>query len=165
MITDVTQVFPNNVVTILANRISELDADLVVLKRPLRKNDPNQCVGIIGMNWMPENDSFEMRGLPSAHRSEPTLGCYLIGIQAFVRDGDEERGLATHSVLSKMIRTMLYRNEDLRLDFAALSVSMGGSIERSQRWGVRTQRFMSNEISGAFLYLSTIEFFFDTETV
>jgi hypothetical protein len=60
---------------------------------------------------------------------------------------------------------MLYRDEDLRLDFAPLSVSMGSSTERIQRWGIKTQRFMSNEIAGAYLYLSTIEFFFDTETV
>lgn len=165
MIDSTTAVFPNNVVTVLANHIQLLDSDLAVLRRPLRKGDPNQSVGVVGMAWMPEEDSYELRGPPGAGRSEPTCGRYNIAIQAFVRDADEERGLAAHSVLSKMIRTMLYRDEDLRLDFATLSVQMNGSTERAQRWGIRTQRFMSNEISGAFLHLSTIEFFFETETV
>lgn len=165
MITDATVVFPNNVVNILATHIQTLDADLAIVRRPPRTADPNQTVGVVAMQWTPREDSYELRGPPGVGRSEPTLGRYTVAVQAFVRDADEERGLAVHSVLSKMIRAMLYRDEDLRIDFAALSVQMNGSTERFQRWGVTTQRFMSRELTGAFLYLSTIECFFETETV
>ena len=98
-------------------------------------------------------------------RHEPTLQQYLITVQAFVKDMDEERGLATHSVLSKMIRSMLYRDDPLRVALGSLSVTTDNSIERTQRWGIRQQRYFSNELSGSWLYLSTLEFWLETETV
>jgi hypothetical protein len=78
---------------------------------------------------------------------------------------DEERGLATHSVLSKMVRSMLYRDDALRVGLLALSVVMNGSTERTKRYGVNRQNFVSNELSGSWLYLSTLEFQLETETV
>jgi hypothetical protein len=112
---------------------------------------------------MPDDDSFEMRGLPSGIH-EPSLSSYLIGIQAFVKDGDEERGAAVHGTLSKLVRTMLVNDATLRVGLRSLSVTTSGITERTQRFGVRTQRYLSNELSGSWLYLSTIEFWLETET-
>jgi hypothetical protein len=157
-------VFPNNVVELVTSRTKMLDADLFVIKRPLRESDPNQSVGIFAAQWLPEEQSYEVIGAPQGHH-EPTLQQYFTTVQAFVKDMDEERGLATHSVLSKMIRSMLYRDEPLRVALGALSVTTDGSIERTQRWGIRQQRYFSNELSGSWLYLSTLEFWLETETV
>lgn len=164
MITATEPVFPNNAVDLIATRCGLLDADLWITKRPLRESDPVQSIGVFGSQWNPAEDSYEMRGgAPSTH--EPTLSSYLIGVQAFVKDMDEEKGLATHSVLSKMIRAMLYRDAPLRLGLRSLSVVMDGSTERTQRFGIRTQRYLSNELQGSWLYLSTLEFWLETETV
>lgn len=138
-----------------------LDEQLAVFKRPLRSSDPVQCVGIIPVQWTPDPDSTEMMGQQSYG---PTIGEYVIGIQAFVKDMDEERGLATHSVLSKMIRSMLYRDTVLRVGLGSLSVTMNDSTERAKRWGIRRQGYVNNEISGSFHYLSTLEFWLETET-
>lgn len=165
MITSTVSVFPNNIVDSLYSAISDLDSDLRGYKRPLRASDPAQSFGIFGQQWQPNNDSFEMRGAYSPGPTEPTLGKYLVAIQAFVKDTDEERGLATHSVLSKMIRDMLYRDADLRVELAALTVATTLSAERTQRFGISAQRYFSNEIAGDFLYLSTIEFWLETETI
>lgn len=168
MITADTPVFPNNAVDLIAERAAFLDPDSVdkitILRRPLRESDPVQSIGVFGSQWFPDEESLEMRSIPSGVQ-EPTLQSYLIAIQAFVKDMDEERGLATHSVLSKMIRSMLYRDEELRLRLRALTVTMQGSTERMMRWGIRSQRFLSNELSGSWLYLSTLEFWIETETV
>lgn len=163
-ITSSAIVFPNNIVDLVAARIPSLDSDLHVAKRPLRKSDPNQSVGIHAAQWLPEEDSYEMRGAPVGTH-EPTLQRYLVSVQAFVKDMDEENGLAVHSVLSKMIRSMLYRDAPLRVGLSALSVTMSGSTERTQRWGIRQQRYFSNELQGSFLYLSTLEFWLETETI
>ncbi len=163
-ISNTTVVFPNNAVDLIDTRAQLLDADLFCIKRPLRESDPNQSVGVFPSYWTPDEDSYEMRGIPSPGRSEPTLSQYLIMVQAFVKDMDEERGLATHSVLSKMIRSMLYRDAPLRVGLAALTVTMNGSTEKTKRWGIRTQRYFSNELSGSWLYLSTLEFWLETET-
>lgn len=154
-------VFPNNVVNLVQVHTKLLDPELTVLRRPLRSSDPVQCAGVTAVTWDPDEGSTEMRGAGSLG---PTLSTYILGIQAFIKDMDEERGLATHSVLSKMIRSMLYRDAALRLGLSTLSSTTDGITERTQRWGIRTQRYVSNEIDGSFLYLSTLEFWLETET-
>lgn len=160
-IDETTPVFPNNIVSTVADHIPLLDADITVVKRPLRRTDPSQSVGVFGTLWAPDPESFEMGSIGGVH--EATVQTYLVSVQAFVTDFDEERGLATSSVLSTMVRTMLSRNADLRVALRALSVIMEGSAERTRRFEVRTQRFNSNEIDGNYLYLSTLEFWLETE--
>lgn len=163
MITETTPVFPNNVVLLVQDRIPDaVDPDLRVFRRPLRESDPSQSVGIVAAQWLPDEESMEIRGT-GFH--QPTLETYLITVQAFVKDFDEERGLATHSVLSEMIRSMLYRDAPLRVGLSALATSVQGVTKRTRRWGIRQQRYFSNEIEGNFLYLSTLEFWLETETL
>lgn len=163
MISADMQVFPYNAVDVMAWRLGTIDPDVFVTKRPLRESDPIQSIGVFASQWMPDDDSYEMRGLPGGIH-EPSLATYLIGIQAFVKDADEERGAATHGTLTKLVRTMLYRDPSLRVGLRELSVDMSGSQERTTKFGVRTQRYLSNELSGSWLYLSTIEFGLETET-
>lgn len=156
--------FPNNAVSILQTRCKLIDSDLFVIRRPLRESDPTQSIGVFASAWEPDEESYEMRGSPQGP-SEPTLQTYRIAVQAFVKDMDEERGLATHATLSKMIRSMLYRDDPLRVALSALSATMDDSTERTKRWGIRQTRYFSNEIEGNFLYLSVLEFWLETETV
>lgn len=162
MITADEPVFPMNAVQLIAMRIDALDPDLRVFQRPLRTSDPVQSVAVLGVQVTPDDNTAEIIGRANA---APPVSQYVIGIQAFVKDMDEERGLAAHSVLSKMIRSMLDRDTPLRVGLGSLVVNDPyGGTERAQRWGVRTQRFMSNELDGAFLHLSTLEFWLETET-
>lgn len=157
--------FPANIVKLITDRVKPvIDEDLAVFKRPLRNSDPNQSVGAFPVIWTPDMESLEMRGGPFPRSSEPTLQQYTINIQAFIKDTDEQRGLNVHSILAKRVRTMLYRDDPIRVGLASLSSASGGSTERAKRWGVRTQRFISDEIEGSWLYLSTLEFWLETET-
>lgn len=156
--------FPNNCVSLFSSRFGMMDPDLYVCKRPLRSTDPPQSIGVFASVWAPDEDSYEMKGAPPGI-SEPTLQRYIITIQAFVKDMEEERGFSAHSILSKMIRTMLYRDEPLRVGLRLLSASMMDSVERLQRINILTQRFNSNELSGNWLYLSTLEVLVETETI
>lgn len=166
MISEVIPVFPNNAVDIIATRALELidPPDLYVVKRPLRKSDPNETLGVYAAFWNPVEDSYEMRG-GNPTSSEPTLQRYMVFLEAFIKDMDEERGLAKHSVFSKLVRAMLYRDAPLLVSLRTLSSTVNGSTERTQRLGIRTQRYSSNELDGAFLFLSVIEFWLETETV
>lgn len=160
----VSLVFPELAVELIRDRVLMIDPDptqpITVVRRPLRTSDPVQCIGVFGATWTPDVTSHEMRG-----HNEPTLGVYTIAVQVKVEDMDEERGLKLHSTMSKHVRAMLYRDAVLRVGLAALSVTMSGSTERAKRWGVRTQRYLSNELEGSFLHLSTLEFWLETETV
>jgi hypothetical protein len=154
-------IFPNNVVELTAMAMQRIDTDLTVVRRPLRSSDPQQSVGVHAQLWTPDEESYEMIGALSR---EPTMQQYLIAVQAFVKHGDEEVGLATHSALSNYVRSVLYRDADLRVALQGLSVKyLNGTLETLKRWGIRTQRYFSNEIDAQWLYLSTLEFWIETE--
>ena len=130
MIDATTPAFPNNVIAILADRLGTIDPqDTTILKRPLRHTDPNQSIGLFGALWTPEQDTLEMGHFPAG---EPTLGVYQLGIQFFIKDGDEERGLAAHSVFTTLGRRVLYRDQQLRVQLAALSVTDGTTTEAAR---------------------------------
>ena len=98
--------------------------------------------------------------------AEPTAQQYILTVQAFIRDGDPERGLAVHSVLSALVRRVLYRDNTLRVALQGLSVTdSGGITEILKRWKVRSQRYFNNDIDGQWLYLSTLEFWMETEII
>jgi hypothetical protein len=164
MITADPTAFPSNIVSAIKTRAQTLDADLYVVRRPLRDSDPPQSIGVAASLWNPEDDSLEMKGVPIG-RQEPTLQRYRITIQSFVKNMDEEAGISEHATLSKMVRGMLYRDETLRIQLASLVWTDGVTTERSKRWGVINQRFVSNEIRGVWLFLSVLEFWLETETV
>jgi hypothetical protein len=157
--TDVTSVFPNNAVSIIAYRIKAVyPEDLLVVKRPLKITDASQTVGVYPSRWDPQEDSFEFKSL------EPTIQRYRIGIQVFAKDTDEEKGIAVHSVMSKAVRSLLYNDVALNVGFNALSVTMNGSTERIQRRGFSRAQYISNEVNGQWLYLATHEYWIETET-
>lgn len=155
-------VFPSNVVELVALGMGNIDPDIHIARRPLRSSDPRQSIGVFSQLWSPDEESYEMVGRSPA---EPTLQQYILGVQAFVKHADEEVGLATHSVLSSHVRAVLYRDQSLRLALQGLSVSYtNGAVETLKRWGIRTQRYFSNEIDAQYLYLSTLEFWIETQT-
>lgn len=161
-IDETTIVFPNNVVVIIADACADLDEDLSVFRRPLRPTDPAQSVGVFATQWDPNEESWEMQGRVPG---EPTLQTYRVTIQAANKDTDQERGLAVHSIMSTLIRSMLVRNETLSLALRTLNVSLDGTTEQARRWGVRDQRYLSNEIRNQWIFLSVTDFWLDTQTI
>ena len=166
MIEDTVVVFPNNAADIIATRIpaycDPVPTDLTVFKRPLRSTDPNQCCSVVPSIWTPTPETAEIMGQPNFGHS---LNRFIITIQALIKDMDEPRGLARHSVLSAKLRGMLYRDGPLRVGLTALSVVEGGRTETVKQWGVNTQRFLANEYpKGSFIFLSNLELFLETES-
>lgn len=165
MIDPTAPVFPNNIVEVLALACEAYIDDepdpkkrVQVLRRPITPEDPVQCIGIFGQMWTPDVSSHEIGTV------EPTLQAYDIKVQCLVKDMEEKRGLAAHSVLSKLVRNMVYRQPQLRLALSSLSDATGGATERLQRYGLRSQDYVSGEVTGQFLYLSTLNLYFETET-
>jgi hypothetical protein len=155
-----TLVFPNNVVDAVAIRFGGIDSDLRVFRRPLRHTDPSQSIGVLAAMWEPDEDSQEMLGKTVA---QPTVDRYICAVQAFVKDINEERGLARHSVLSELVRTTLYGDPTLHVWLRSLQTDILGVRKRLLKWGIRRQTYVSNEIDENFLYLSTLEFEVETE--
>lgn len=158
-------VFPNNIVKWTALAMGQIDPDIEVKKRSLRNTDPQQSIGVFAQAWDPNPESYEMQGIESPSPQMPTLQQYILGVQAFVKDSEEERGLAVHSVLAQRVRSVLYTDANLQVVLGNLSVDLvGGWKESMRRWGVRTARYFSGEINAQMVYLSTLEFWIETET-
>lgn len=156
-------VFPNNIVQKIISRVPSIDSDLFVIARPLRNSDPPQSVGVVSSLWTPDTESLEMKGAPLGQQ-QPTISRYITVVQAFVKNMNQEAGISEHATLSNMLRRMLYSDSTLRVQLGSLVWTDGVKSERAQRWGILNQRFVSNEISGEWLYLSNLEFWLETET-
>lgn len=151
--------FPNNVIAVICARIpSYIDPDVKVFRRPLRASDPQQCIGVFPLTWAPDETSIEMRS------NEPTLQRYPVVIQAVVKDSNEANGISVHSILAKKIRSMWYADPVLHAMLTPLSSVIDNSTERMQRRGATQQRYLSNEITGVWIYTSWLEAYFETET-
>ena len=165
MLTPDEAVFPNNVVKWTALAMQGIDPDVKVFQRALRNTDPQQSVGVFAQTWGPDIESLEMQALGHPAPQMPTTQEYTLGVQAFVKDSNEERGLSVHAALSQRVRSVLYTDANLQLVLGQLSVNLdGGWTESMRRWGVRTARYFSGEINAQMLYLSTLEFWIETET-
>ena len=152
--------FPDNVTEILVDVLGSI-ADPKVMgafDRPLLSTDPEVSIGVTAIDWQPRDFVIG--------QYDPAVASYLYVIQGFIKHSDTAEGIAAHNKLAKTIRTMLYRNQNLRVRLGELNVTSLGATERTQRMGIRQQRFLSNEApQGTFLYLSTTEFWLETEIV
>ena len=153
--------FPNNIVTVLKEHFEAIDPDVPVLTRPIQKGDPIQCWGIVAALWTPDEESWEFRGGPVL--SGPTINRYLIGVQCFNQDMDQERGLSVSARMAGIARNTLSRSTDVHVALGALTSTEQGFTERFRRSSVQGQRFLSNEIDGYFYHLSNLEFLVETE--
>src|SRR5687767_9909416 len=122
--------FPDNVTEELSISFATIvDPPVTVFKRPLEGGDPNASVGITAIDWQP--------GEYVIGQYDPAVATYLYVIQGFIKHSNTAEGIALHNKLAKTIRTMLYRDADLRVRLGALSVTSLGATERTQRMGIR----------------------------
>ena len=150
--------FPANIAWVLSAGLSRLPCIDVVLRRPLRAADPNRSAAVVTMDWTPGQYEIGME--------EPALAVYDFRIQYMVKmAGNEAEAMAQHSVGSKMVRAMLYRDGEFGVQLRSLSETFMGREERVKKFKVNAQRFVSNEIQGTFLHISSIDFRVDVETV
>lgn len=158
-ITPADSVFPDNAVALIVARIpAAVDANLTVVRRPLRPTDPTQSVGVFPLTYTDDITSVEIQSV------QPTLSRYGVIIQSLVKDFDEQDGINVHSILSYRLRSMFYRDTPLHVGLTALSVTMNNGKERMQRRGITTQRFLSNEVNKVFTYTAWLEVWLETET-
>lgn len=148
--------FPANLVVEFKDALVRTPSIDTVLTRALRPTDPNRSAGVYALEWMPGEYGI---GFPP----EPIDGQYVVHIQLLVKHADEEEARAQHSVLSKSIRAMVYRDRTLQVRLPQVSETDRGVTEKVLKWRIRAQRYLSNEVQGTFLYLSTTEVVVTTE--
>lgn len=161
MITASESAFPNCAINVLKDFLEAIDPDVPVYKRPLRLGDPIQAFAIVPSTWMPDESTWEIGRRHDL--SGPTVTRYMIAIQCYNQDMDQERGASVSSRMSGIVRNMLSRDVDIRVALGRLTNREYGFVERFTRGYVQAQRFLTNEVDGSFLHLSNLEFIVETE--
>jgi hypothetical protein len=165
---DDLEFFPANILETLKVALTQVDPETVpgrndgirIHKRPLRKTDQTQTLGIYPTYWQPIAGSMEMgRPFPGEH----TLVRYPIMIESLVKDTDELRGIATNAYFSSLVRCKLLRSDILRIAMPQLEATVDGVRERVLNWGVDTQHFANGKNDGQFMFMTTIEFWAQTQ--
>lgn len=149
--------FPASIVLTVARNLRRFSALEMVMLRPLRPIDPNYCAGVFSFDWTPGIGSYAIG------QEDPQHAVYHLRIQVMVKHTNEEEGLQEHSVLSKSLRAMVYRDEQLRAELTALEETIFGVAERLKHYTVQAQRFMTNELQGTYIYLSSMDVNFNVE--
>lgn len=147
--------FPDNAVSLIRLHLEDEPNFSSIVGRPLRPTDYTGMVGIFATVWQP--DDFEIG------QFDPAVTRYGLSIQSLAKNATEEEGIAEHSRLAKKIRVMLYRDADLRVQLGQLRTTDDGFTERTQRWGVTQQRYLSGELEGQFMFLAVTDLWLETE--
>lgn len=160
MIEGNAEVFPNNVVILMSDALTTIDEEVPVHRRRLYSTDEVQCIGVHAAQWLPVTDSYEMQGEPGL----PPLQIYEITMQALVKDMDEEVGMMAHAELTKRCHKTVMRDPALRASLRGLTSDLYGERERLRKWSIENARYLSEEVRGEFIYLSTSTIRLETET-
>jgi len=155
-------VFPNNIVEVCAVNMKFIDTDIPVIKRRLYSTDPVQCLGVAAQMWTPDPQSYEMRG--PAMAGVATISRYDLQFQAMIRDMDEERGMRAHAELTTRLQRFIMGDSMLRGALHGLSSNLYGVHESLKKWTIENSRYLSEEVSGEHIYLSTTTVRYETET-
>lgn len=153
---DAENYFPASIIIVLTRNFTRVPTvdPTAIMKRPLRPVDPTRSIGVFSTDWQP--------GQPMIGQADPGTAMYNVRIQGLIKHADESEGLIEHSVFSKHIRTMLYRDPQLRAELTLTDTS-SDVIERMKDWRVQTQRFLTNEANGAYLFFSYMDVSFNIE--
>lgn len=164
-------VFPGNVIEVIQVGLPMIYSGMIVLPRRLRVAETaGQLVGIYPMTQVADDTSTEMNnkrligGDPNSKSSQPTLRTYVIGVQCMVKDSDETSGAFTLMALTNAVIGSLYNNALISVGLNTLSISDGTRIETIQKRGINRVRYLDGTIGQSFVYLSTIEYYVQTET-
>lgn len=170
--------FPYNLVDIIVQALQEIDPHtdpngfdnggrdgIRIYKRRLRETDATESLGVFPTVWDPAEDSVEMRG-DAVPRS--TVQRYPINVQSYVESMDEDHGIAMHSYLASLIRDVLHESEVLEALLPTIRVRLLNKTESVLRYGVTSQSLIGGQMesgrrAGYFGYLSTTEFYVDTQ--
>lgn len=148
---------PEHIIQSFKSTFNETLPDHFFAERQLRPTDPQLSIGVTVASWEHRTDSAQISQV------EPALGVYTVHLQNMVKHVKEEEGRKIHNVQNALIRAVLYRNTKLRLRLVGVDEEIEGSAERVKRMGVRRQDFLSNQVSGTFLYLCATEVYVETE--
>jgi hypothetical protein len=128
-----------------------------VYMRPLRFTDTNPAIGVYAENWDPDETTM-MIG-----QAEPAASRYNLTIQTMVKGLDEEQARNVHRAQNALMRTVLYRDDSLRLRLLGVSEESEGAVERTTKLGTTGQKFLNSQLQSSFVFMTTTSLYVESE--
>lgn len=149
--------FPDNIFDVLRPRLEQIRGVSDVYDRELNETDKNGSVGLSLDNWEPIE--YEIDG----NLGGPSIAAYTVNIEHLTKFASREEGNITHRSVARSIRSMLYHDSQTTVPLRQLAFTREGRTERLMKWTV-SQRFVSNNISGSFFFVSLTTVTFQTSS-
>lgn len=132
--------------------------DYRLMRRTLRPQDPQKSISLRVSNWSPVQGSVE---IPSV---EPSLNAYNYVIELLVKHADEVKGREMYAEAAKVVRAVLWRDEDLLLRLKSLNEDLLGTKERFMKLRVTSQEYLGSEVNSAWYFVAVTQFQVETST-
>lgn len=131
--------------------------DHSIVGRAVRVNDPKLTVGITAENTEIVQDSAQIGQL------EPAVERHNFAIQNLVQAVKEEDARTIFASKSKIIKAILYRDPQLRVDLQALQDEAFGTIETFKMLKVIRQRYVNGPLGNKWVFIATTDVQVETE--
>lgn len=129
-----------------------------VFSRALHVEDQGPAIGIAISKWVPVANEI------GGGTEEPTIQRHRIMLQTVLKHSDEIEGRRLGILLTKSIRSLVYRDAQLRDALSELRQESDGVIERVLRPPVvRGTDYGPPGTSGVFTFMSATEVWVDTQ--
>lgn len=155
--------FPACICSLAEARFNLLALDINVVRRMPDTDDENYTLGIVPVSKTPSPDTAEIAG-PLTFVGG-TIVEHVIVFYSFVKDGERERGAASHSAFAEIVEHIVADDPAFKQGLGLLESTIMGQRKRMQNHYIRTTRYLSNEIGGNHLYMSATEAVFAVEKV
>lgn len=129
-----------------------------VIQRPVRFMDPARTFSIFPLERSEPPNSKIIGQL------EPLVKRYQYRAQSFMKHAVEAEGRALNALDAKMLEVVLYRDTTLAANLPTLSEELLGSRERFSRFGLGTSKYLNNEINGAYVFISQVDLWVESQT-
>lgn len=151
------EVWPTNAIRVFVEELAQMEDIEGAVDRPLDPNDANKSLGVWAEGWQAPRDAYQIGS------NWPILGVYTFKIDLMVKGYDRAETQNTLSLLTKRLRAMLYRDEDLQVRLKQLSETAFGTTERFKVFRVTRQDFSSGQLGDTHIAASTTTLTVETE--
>lgn len=153
-----SDVWPTNVVDVLVEELLNMEDVEATTSRGLTEDDTSGGIGVYVVSWAPPADAYVIG------QADPILNVYTFGLDLMIKALDRAEAATTLSVMTKRLRTMLYRDDDLQVRLKQLSETAFGRTETYKRMRVTRQDYRTGTLGGVHLAASTTTLTVETDS-
>lgn len=131
------------------------EGQVSVFKRGIASTDPNFSICVFFQVWEP--------GDYNIGQEFPVYEKFMIAIQTYCKSSDRDEGEEFNALLTKKVRDILYRDQTLRVQLAALREGEPPNFKRVLRLNVNRTEYADVPVDRAFAFLAQTDTLLEIE--